>query len=928
MASSKKKTTTESTKSLSIGLWQIQNSEQTWPAHVRVYKNFAEWSAAIKGGECDVYGMATAGALSSDLSQLSSAIEQAEIVRTGAPIPAFDWKGLFSGQDRDASLCRMALLQPDAAMAFIQEGYPPQSEEDLCFALDQLTFRVQVAETGTATSAAPFIGGLRNRFIQRLRHLRALDGNLHRAGFWALALILMSLMLNMSRQAAISGDEFTQYEYSKLTANYLLDKVGMEMPIDTMALKGQKMNSLARAFPQEGARTATLVDPERLMHLYGSSFDTFTTLLGHALKVDDIMEFRHWWNALFGFFTVLFGALLIRQATGGSWKYAWIGLLLLFFTPRLLGEALNNPKDIPFALGYVASLYYAVRFFRQYPRVKPGTAVGLVLFTALGISIRIGGLLSIAIIGLYGVLAYIRRIELGAFLRLKWTGGLRWIYGLGLFALLSYLIGIYPWPYGWDAPFSNPFKALEAFTNYQGSIRQLFAGTIYDSNMLPRTYLMQYVAITLPLVSLIGFALFLVFWARKWKNSPVQGLILFAAIFPIAYIFYNQSQVYGGLRQILFTIPLFVAGAVIGFWSLERVIKARWAAFAIPGLALIGCSLPASFVAQNHPLSYVYFNETVGGTEGAYGQYEMDYYLASLRPSSEWFLENVARKNPTKKYTVLTYGMDQVKYYMRHDSNVHVGYTRFDDRAGKDWDYAIFYNAYFDEARLNNELPVWGTVYSPEVDGKPMGWVIERKSREDLKGIQAVMGGRYAEGIEHFKAYHQLDARNSETHFYQGMAYANSGKMDSAIACMETSLTLFPEYTKALFAKAEFHGGLRQFDQAIACMNTYLDSRPGDAEGYYMRAAYEASSGKYDESLSSLTTSMKLNPLDARIYQLGAQIYGAKGDSYNNKQWGTAGSLSSATTAGEQQACIQAIAIVYETATGEVLDLKKYGLAQ
>jgi tetratricopeptide (TPR) repeat protein len=928
MASSNKKPTAESPKHPSIALWQLKTSDHNWPAHVRLFDRFEEWSAAVQGAEFQVFGVATDQAQSADLSRLMTAFEGEEIVRTGAPIPAFDWKGLLLGQDRDAQQCRMTLLQPEAAQAFVSEGYRPQNEAELCFALNQLTHRIQVVESGSTPVAPPLLTGIGARWKQRLMHVRALDRNLHRAGFWALALILLSLMLTMSRKAAISGDEFTQYEYSKLTANYLLDKVGMEIPVDTVALKGQKMNTLARAFPNEGARTATLVDPERLMHLYGSSFDTFTTLLGHAMGVEDIMEFRHWWNALFGFFTLLFGALLVRQATGGSWKYAWIGLLLLFFTPRLLGESLNNPKDIPFALGYVASLYYAVRFFRQYPRVQPGTAAGLVLFTALGISIRIGGLLSIAIIGLYGVLTYIRRIEIGSFLRLKWTGGLRWIYGLGLFAILSYLIGIYLWPYGWDAPFSNPFKALAAFTNYQGSIRQLFAGTIYDSTMLPRTYLMQYVAITLPVVSLLGFALFLVFWVRKWKNTPVQGLILFAAIFPIAYIFYNQSQVYGGLRQILFTLPLFVAGASVGFWALEKTLKARWAAFAVPAIALLGCSLPASFVVKNHPMSYVYFNETVGGTAGAYGQYEMDYYLASLRPSSEWFLENVARKNPTKKYTVLTYGMDQVKYYMRHDSNVHVGYTRFDDRAGKDWDYAIFYNAYFDEARLNNEMPVWGTAYSPEVDGKPMGWVIERKSREDLKGIQAVMSGRYAEGIEHFNTYHQLDARNSETHFYQGMAYANLGKVDSAIASMETSLKLFPEYSKALFAKAEFHGGLRQFDQAVACMNTYLESRPGDAEGYYMRAAYEAQSGQYDESLASLTTSMKLNPLDSRIYQLGSQIYGAKGDSYNNKQWSTAGSLSSASTAGEQQACIQAIAIVYETATGEMLDLKKYGLAQ
>jgi hypothetical protein len=42
----------------------------------------------------------------------------------------------------------------------------------------------------------------------------------------------------------------------------------MGMPLDTNALKGQKMTTLARELPNLGADIATIQDPEKLMHLY------------------------------------------------------------------------------------------------------------------------------------------------------------------------------------------------------------------------------------------------------------------------------------------------------------------------------------------------------------------------------------------------------------------------------------------------------------------------------------------------------------------------------------------------------------------------------------------------------------------------------------------------------------------------------------
>ncbi|MFM8995205.1 MAG: hypothetical protein ACKOI1_03060, partial [Bacteroidota bacterium] len=312
--------------------------------------------------------------------------------------------------------------------------------------------------------------------------------NIHQWAFMIIAVFAAIFMTQMSKTASISGDEFTQYTYSKLIANYYLDPIGMAIPVDTNELKGQRMPTLAKAFPQLGSDIATIKDPDRVMHVYGSSFDTFTTILGHWMGVEDYMGFRHWWNALFGFLTIFYTALIVKQLTRGSWLYAWVAMLVMLFMPRFFGEAMNNPKDVPFALGYVMSLYYALKLFRSGSHYSWNNIFGLVFGTALGISVRIGGLLSVAIFFMYAGLKFIESIGLKDFLGFKWKGFtnlILWLAGLGL---ASYILGIVVWPYGWTEPFTNPMEALKEFTNYSVSLRQLFEGKLYDSDMLPLYY--------------------------------------------------------------------------------------------------------------------------------------------------------------------------------------------------------------------------------------------------------------------------------------------------------------------------------------------------------------------------------------------------------------------------------------------------------
>jgi tetratricopeptide (TPR) repeat protein len=509
---------------------------------------------------------------------------------------------------------------------------------------------------------------------------------------------------------------------------------------------------------------------------------------------------------------------------------------------------------------------------------------------------------------------------------------------LGALGMASYILGIIVWPYGWSEPFTNPMEALKEFTNYSVSLRQLFEGKLFDSDMLPLYYLRKYLIITTPMAVLLGLGLFtlLLYPNRKQFNNEIF-LILFAAIFPVVYIYIQKSQVYGGIRQILFTLPCFVGIAFMGYQWLDALVtkfngKLRGAVLAIV-LALT--ALPAKFIFANHPVSYSYFNEIQGGTANAYGEYEMDYYLASLRPSTEWFLKNVVEKNPDKKFEVLSYGMDHVKYYCRNYKNVHVGYTRFDDRSAKKWDYCIFYNAYFDKSRLNSgEFPPKGTVYQQMVDGVPAGVVIERPmsstdgSLDDYEGIKAIeKDTAFAKGIELLNRYVTLDPNRSEIHFYISTAYANLGQIDKAIAAAETARKYYPEHSRSCFALHQYYVSQKKYDKAIQVMSEFIDSRPRDGEGYVMKAQAELMKGDAMAGLATLQAGVAVNPMDYRVYGLGAQAYQMQKDVTNYNLWVQAAQIGTAKTQIDFQMGVEAIMTIYESITGEPLDTKKYGLS-
>ncbi len=730
------------------------------------------------------------------------------------------------------------------------------------------------AQGKPTTIKVNLLEAIKQNFSNSLAYITSsIKGNPMVTVFFALCLSLLFIMPAMSSKAGITGDEILQHEYGKIILNYYTGNDS----VDTKALKSNRFDDKYIAKAKElGSDLATEPDRSRKMHLYGSSFDTLCAFLIDKLGVTAIYDFRHKVNALFGFLVILFGSLIIKRITG-SYLYATIGLVILFFTPRLLGESYNNPKDIPFAAGYTMAVYYAMLAFSNIRNIRTSHLIGLILGSALAISIRIGGLLVVAIAVFYAALKYIEDIGWSQFLKLKWTGLGKPLITVGLVVVLSYILGIYFWPWGWSEATTNPLKALTEFSAYSGSIRQLFEGQLWDSDVLPRYYLVKYIWITLPLVSLVGVFIFAILSIVKRSLSLPVFLVLFAAVFPLVYIFIQNSNVYGGLRHILFVLPMIIAIAVLGWQMLEQLLsqkignKGKFVLFA----PLLLTALPARFVVKNHPLEYIYFNETVGGTAGAYGQYEMDYYLAGLRESTQWLIDNKIAPYPNKAITVCTYDPNIVGYYLKDYPNVHVGFARYDDKAGPKWDYTIFYNAYMDASRLNNGLyPPKGTIYSPMVDGKPMGVVIAKENDFDSKGnvYLSATPPKLDSAILFFNKYLKYDPNSSEVLYKMAQAYAMSGNIPKMEEFGNKALKTYPEMHVCMYLMAQGYQNAKMMDKADAMLLKVLDSRPKESQAYYMLAISKANKQNIPGAIEDMKKAIEYTPYNDEFYNVMAQL--------------------------------------------------------
>jgi hypothetical protein len=229
------------------------------------------------------------------------------------------------------------------------------------------------------------------------------------------------------------------------------------------------------------------------------------------------------------------------------------------------------------------------------------------------------------------------------------------------YAALAILVMFATWPYLWENPMSNFINVFKLMSDNPTNLSVLFHGQAYRAGELPPSYLPFMLATTLtePVWILFASGLF----AGYWKFSSKQAgkpylvsltLILLWLVTLLAYVFLRRPAMYDGFRHFLFILPpvfVFIGLALEAFFdgidSIAGIRKSE--ALKVPSvlpkistqswlhavLLLVLLAPGIAGIIRLHPYEYTYYNSFIGGTDGAFRNYETDYWLTCYKEAVE-----------------------------------------------------------------------------------------------------------------------------------------------------------------------------------------------------------------------------------------------------------------------------------------------------
>ncbi|GHT23251.1 hypothetical protein AGMMS4957_14550 [Bacteroidia bacterium] len=318
---------------------------------------------------------------------------------------------------------------------------------------------------------------------------------------------------------------------------------------------------------------------------------------------------------------------------------------------------------------------------------------------------------------------------------------------------------------------------------------------------------------------------------------------------------YTKATVYGGWRHSTFVYPTLVVAAALGFNTLINWAKNKKVKIAFTVLPVVLLFDPLIFTIKNHPYEYTYFNRFVGGTKGAYGNYEMDYYGHTIREASEWILADVAKNgapDPTRKTLVATgYASD---YFFRKDTaNFSINYVGWEKRNTVDWDYA-FYSVVGDHywGLTKEAYPPKNTVYQIMVDGVPCcyqrfarwvrGTIFCHIRQYPLRCLAFQQGNLDEAQTQLLKAfeYDAYDEQALDDLIQIGLATGKPADIDLAIDLTNYWLGFHKNNVGALYMLGVLYFSKGDFANAMSVGNTIMEIEPRSVDGLLLVATVYA----------------------------------------------------------------------------------------
>jgi hypothetical protein len=486
------------------------------------------------------------------------------------------------------------------------------------------------------------------------------------------SVILLLFMLFTCRDAGITCDEVLHYNHSVAVYNY---------------------------YASHGQDQSALNTPVTNLKYYGQSYDNLVTILARWFSIDNVYGFRHIMSSIAGWLVILLTALFAVWLAG--YRAGILVVVLFAVSPTFMGHTQNNLKDIPFALGYIASIFYTLKFVGSGRKNSLRIILLLTVSIAFSISIRAGGLLLICYLFLFFFLFYLFH-----YLKEKKTDLIEirakflWIIGI---SVVAWLLSILLWPFALQSPVKNVLESYGVMAHFPDTFRQIFEGKVEWSDFMPWYYLPESMAITIPVIVLTGLAVFLIFFRAffKQEKSLLYCFIVFTVLFPLAFVIWEKSNLYSSWRQFLFIYPGIILLASIGFAHFFEYLKHKFLILGAIAIFVVLSVHPLKFMIANHQYSYLYYNQFTGGLSGAFANFETDYYYVSQTEASEWLINYLKEKNINGPVKVkATYS---VKWQFRKHPEIETSYFRYAERSLSDWDYAIVVSRYISPFQLKNK---------------------------------------------------------------------------------------------------------------------------------------------------------------------------------------------------------------------------------
>lgn len=579
----------------------------------------------------------------------------------------------------------------------------------------------------------------------------------------------------LSFQYGISWDERLSIEYSARVYNYF-----MTFGNDTECLD------------------LTIPVYNHLIY-YGNFFGLLTTCIQRIIPAD-IIIIRHLTNSLFGVSTIwlVFG---ISKKFGNNLQ-ACLAVLLILFTPRFLGYSMNGFRDVTFMFGYTLCIYTTLALAKVYPKYRLKELILLTLGIFICASIRIVGLMSIPAILISLVL------QIGIKGQLKFNK-VNFKYGLAIMTsmLVAYSMIVAIWPWAHQNILVNPVEALFKFSDINLIMSyQLYFGELIPNRNVPFSYLFVWYGITLPMVVLIGFSFFLIFFRR----IPVFCIyILTFLILPLLLYTFSARNLYDSGRQFLFIIPPIVLLSSYGWISIYSLINKPYLKKGVLVAFGLLIALPLFSIIKLHPSQSTYFNELIGGLKGAYSRFEIEIDGNNARYAAEWLNNHLKEKQEER--SIIGSNLDglSVSYFIEKNKIEKVEWLRHNQLYTKNWDYAIMSMRTLNKYQLRNTWPYEEAIFNYVVDGVPVISVLKNNSKNVLEGLNLAKMGRYTDAIHLFNQAILLNKNSAKLYNYRGASYLKLNEVGLAKSDFERALFLnsLNDETHYYMAELEYKNG-------------------------------------------------------------------------------------------------------------------------